>query len=255
MLIGDGATESCAISPEPSVDVVAFGATASTDLHPAPPLLPTVIGGHQAQTGTEQLPDGRTATALIVPDLDVSVTVKSKDAGLVAGILATAQIVDTDANGCTSRMDSVEPAGKPVRPGAQSTMVPGKPVTAIVCHYAAPRHPGQTAPAGPALLASGSGIAPDRVGELAAVLNSLKPGLATWQGLAGSCPSAAHDGYVLRFGYASGAPVDVYLHSWNCDHMGFSNGAVTGYISPAFMAGLQNFLPGMGFVAAGEAVR
>jgi len=190
-----------------------------------------------------------------VPDLDVWVTVKSKDPALVAGIVATAQIVDTDAHGCASRGDSVEPAGKPARPGARDTMVPGKPVKAIVCHYAAPWSPDRAGPNSPTLLTNGSEISPDHIGALTGMLNSLKPGLATWKGLAGACAPAAHDGYLFRFSYSSGPPVDVYLHTDNCDRMGFDNGAVTGYVPSKLADNAGTFLPDMGVAIAGEAVR
>jgi hypothetical protein len=133
-------------------------------------------------------------------------------------------------------------------------MVPDQPVKAIVCHYWTPYVPNRAAPNGPTLLTNGLTIAPDQVSELTSILNTLKPGLATFDGLPGYCPSAAHDGYLFRFTYASGQPVDVYLHTSDCDHDGFSNGAVTGFISHKFVDNVQKFLPDMGFQAIGNAI-
>ena len=257
VVIGGGAIPMCAINPVPAVDVVEFGTATNpgVEVQPALTLHPTTVEGHDAQTGTEQIADGRTVTVLVVPDLDVSITVKSKDAALVAEIVASAQIVDTDANGCPTRAATLEPTGAPDRPGAQSTMVPGTPTKAIVCHYSTPYVPNQPAPSSPTLLTNGSTIAPDQIPALTATLNSLKPGLATWDGLAGFCPSATHDGYLLRFTYATGQPVDVYLHTSDCDHNGFSNGAVTGFMSQKFVDDVPEFLPDMAFQADGNAVK
>lgn len=260
VVIGGGAVPMCALNSAPAVDVVTFAGANDLDVSPKPALHPTTVGTHSALTGTERIADGRTVTVLVVPDLDVSVTVKSKSTALVAGIIASARIVDTDANGCPSRITTVEPAGKPQRPGAQSTMVPDqpdKPVKAIVCHYATgvAYHPGQPTPTGPTPLVNGSTIAPDQVAVLAHILNTLTPGLAAWDGLPGYCPPPAREGYLFRFTYASGQPVDVYLHGADCDHDGFSNGAVTGFMSQKFVEGVQKFLPDMGFEAMGSAVR
>jgi hypothetical protein len=134
-------------------------------------------------------------------------------------------------------------------------MVPDKPITAIVCHYAAPDaviHKGFN---GPTFLTNGATIAPDRIGQLTDILNTLRPGLATWDGLPGSCPSAAHDGYLFRFTYTAGPPVDVYLHTSDCDRVGFENGAVTGYLSQRFVDNVQAFLPDMGFQVPGNAIK
>lgn len=254
VLIGEGATTACKISDEPPVDVVGFGKAQLSDLSPAPKLHPTSVDGQPAQAGETRLPDGRTYAVLVVPGLDVSVTVTSKNFALVGEILATAQIVDTDANGCPTRATLVEPSGKPSHPDARTTMVPGTPVKAIACHYGASFSYGNPTATGPTLLTNGSEIPPDEIRGLTEILNSLTPGLATWQGLAGSCASPAHDGYLLRFSYPSGDPVDVYLHTSDCDQMGFSNGAVTGLIPQKFIEGSQKYLPDMGLQVAGEAM-
>ncbi|MEY9859294.1 hypothetical protein ABH935_004922 [Catenulispora sp. GAS73] len=255
VLIGGGAVPACALNHAPAVDVVAFGTATVLDPDPEPALHPTTVGGHAAKTGTERIPDGRTVTLLVVPDLDVSVTVKSKNAALVAGIVGSAQIVDTDANGCASQATTVEPAGKPARSGAQTTMVPDKPIKATVCHYAAPYTPGQAAFNGPTFLTNSSAIAPDQIGKLTDTINTLTPGQARWTGLPGSCPPAAHDGYLFHFTYASGPPLDVYLHTSDCDHIGFDNGAITGYLSQKFVDNLQVFLPDMAFQAPDDAIK
>jgi hypothetical protein len=71
----------------------------------------------------------------------------------------------------------------------------------------------------------------------------------------GACTSADHDGYLFRFSYASGAPVDVYLHTKTCDHLGFNNGAVTGYVSAEFLANTLQFTPGKLWDVAGAAIK
>ena len=47
----------------------------------------------------------------------------------------------------------------------------------------------------------------------------------------------------------------MYLHTSDCDHNGFDNGAVTGYLSQRFVDGVQAFLPAMGFQAEESATR
>jgi hypothetical protein len=255
VMIDQAFTELCMIAENPSLDVVTFGTAKIVEAYPNLTLHPTTIGGHAAQTGSELLDDGRHAAALVVPDLDVSVAVTSRNADLVSGILATARIVATDADGCASSLDVVGPGGPPSRPGATTAMVPGKPVKAIICHYVPPTSPDPSGPVGPGLLASGSQVPADQLGTLTGLLNSGKAPLATWQGLANACTSAAHDGYLIRFSYASGAPVDVYLHAENCDHMGFDNGAVTGLVLSKFIEDFPKFMENRTIAVASEALK
>ncbi|GAA2017999.1 hypothetical protein GCM10009839_12520 [Catenulispora yoronensis] len=251
VLIGGGPSEACLLANPPVVNVVSFGSASNLDrsaLSALPALHPATVGGKAAQSAAGRLKDGRTVVVIVVPDLDISVTVKGKDAKLVEQIAATAQLVDADANGCASRVGTVLPVGPPTRPGATTTMVPGTPIKAVVCHYGDGFLGEQKPTDGPTLLTNGSPIAANQIGGLTALLNALKPGLGKWSGLPGSCPPASHDGYVFRFSYASGPPVDVYLHTDDCDQLGFSNGAVTGLIPKAFTDHMQDYMPDMAVV-------
>lgn len=246
--IDQGGTELCLIPAKP-FDVVEFGDAVFVDLSASVAMRPTTVGGHPATTGTEHLADGREATALVIPDLDVSVTVMSRDPGLVASIVASARIVGQDANGCPVRVASVQPDGPPARPGAGSLMVPGKPVKAVVCHYApvhtAANRADHTGPDGPPVLGRGVAVPAGGLTKLTGILDGLKPGLETNPST--GCLTPDRDGYVFHFTYASGAPVDVYLHTYACDHDGFSNGTVTGILSSKFLDALPQIMGEEGF--------
>ena len=88
------------------------------------------------------------------------------------------------------------------RSGAQTTVVPDKPIRAIVYHYAAPYSPGDAALNGPTMLTKGSAIASDQIDKLTAVLNTLKAGRAGWNGLPDACAGIGASG---RMSWCSGA--------------------------------------------------
>jgi hypothetical protein len=267
VIVDVGSIETCADYGEPVFDTVEFKgaqALAATPEHPhyavlgppfypnIPTMRPTTVDGMKAQVGSMLLADGRTLEVLIIPGLDASVGATTKDPALADRIIASAHVVDVDANGCPSQTALVEP-GKPSREGAGRVLVPGTPIAASICHYGHPVLPPDTIRTGPVLLRHSQPIAPQHLDSLASTLNALRPGLRSLHSVAGGCTPADREGYVMRFYYQSGPPLDVYLHTTTCDHLGAYNGAVTGTLTKQFLDMASGYFPDWGFAIAGDA--
>jgi hypothetical protein len=249
------------LGPDPHVDQVEFRgaqALAATPEHPSvpvseppfypntPTMRPTKVDGRDAQIGSMRLADGRTLEVLIIPDLDVSVGATTKDPALAERIIASAHVVDVDANGCPSRTAAVVP-GKPTRDGADRDLVPGTPIAASLCSYGHDFEPTGSKRTGPVVLGHSQAIAPQKLDALVSMLNALPPGLRSFNSPAGSCTPADRAGTEVRFFYQSGPPLDVYLHTSTCDHLGFDNGARTGALDRQFPDMVSGYLPSYSF--------
>jgi hypothetical protein len=267
VIVDVGSIETCAVYGGPVFDTVEFKgaqALAATPQHPQyavlgppfypniPTMRPTTVDGKTAQIGSMLLADGRTLEVLIIPSLDVSVGATTKDPALAERIIASAHVVDVDANGCPSQTALVEP-GKPSREGAGRVLVPGTPIAASICHYGHPVQSANTSRTGPVLLGRSQPIAPQHLDALVSMLNALRPGLRSSRSVAGGCTPADREGYVMRFYYQSAPPLDVYLHTTTCDHLGADNGAVTGTLNKQFLDTASAYVPDWGFAVAGDA--
>jgi hypothetical protein len=95
--------------------------------------------------------------------------------------------------------------------------VPGHPEQAAVCHYTDDR------------LGHSTVVSGGRFSRLIGLLNGLTPGLKRSSSFARDvCPQEDREGYVVRFFYRSGPPLDVFIHLFSCDHLGADTGARTG---------------------------
>lgn len=94
-----------------------------------------------------------------------------------------------------------------------------------------------------------------RLTELLDQLAALRPGLKQPpSGALGSCAEQANrDGYLLRFTFPSGPPLDVCAHFDGRTRLGADNGARTGGLPPAFGDSFFGKAdPGFGGVVAGD---
>lgn len=71
---------------------------------------------------------------LVLPDLNVTVSVRSPDPARAKAILDTAQVVEQDARGCPSALAATTPP-RPDVPGAADRVLPGDPDRVVVCQY------------------------------------------------------------------------------------------------------------------------
>jgi hypothetical protein len=120
------------------------------------------------------------------------------------------------------------PPGEPARPGAEHVLVPGAPSGASICWY------------NENWLSSSVALDPDERDQLVAILNGLPEGTSPPQTHLGpaDCAAAPDRGTVVKFAYATGEPVDVYIHTRSCTALSATNGARTTQISDALESAL-----------------
>lgn len=181
------------------------------------------VDGLAGRLVSGRLPNGLTDETLIVPALEVSVEVQTRTPGLAGQIIASARHAAVDTNGCGSRVAALRPSGPPQRDGAQARLVPGRPTSVTLCRYTGGR------------LGHSTRFTAQQLTALLPLVNGLHPGLkrstsvpAQW------CTTQGLDGYLLRFGYASGPPLEVFVRLNGCDRLGADNGARTGGLTAVF---------------------
>ena len=93
---------------------------------------PTTLAGAPADIGYQTDLIGATGV-LVVPSLQVVVTVTTPTHTETAALLATTRIAPTDQNGCRAHLTTLQATVNTLSP----QLVPGTPVSAIACAYAA----------------------------------------------------------------------------------------------------------------------
>jgi hypothetical protein len=234
VVIDPGMIPLCKLGTPPVVDFVRLSPASGVTLPPGHH--PVTIGGQRGTLGSERLRNGMTRDVLVLPGLDASVEAETRNPALAAAVIASAQVVSADVNGCPSRVAHLHPAGSPGRPGAAGRLVPGHPAEASICHYSGNQ-------LGHSTLVSGN-----RLHLLITQLNALRPGLKSSNDMVRDmCPQLDQEGYILRFFYREGPPLDVFVHLSSCDHLGADSGARTGGFTQAFAATFfERIDPGFG---------
>jgi len=93
------------------------------------------VSGYPATRGSVRLTqETGVREVLVLPELDVTVSVRSPDRARARALLDTAQVVDVDVLGCAARLPSTEPP-VPEVPGAAEHVLPGDPVAVVLCQY------------------------------------------------------------------------------------------------------------------------
>ena len=221
VLVDEGAIAACLMENPPVVDYAQF--KPSVGLVSLPGSHPVTVSGQPGTLGTEKLRDGRTHAVLILPGLDAAIEVETHSAALEAAIIGSAQVVAKDPDGCASQVSSLHPSGPAQRAGAADELVPGTPTTAVICHYSNDY-------LGHSTLITGA-----KLTELTSMLNGLQPGLKRSGAMDSSiCSSGEEEGYIVRFDYSDGPPLDIYIHTYSCDHLGADSGSRTGGLTETF---------------------
>lgn len=178
------------------------------------------VSGYAGLRGTAPLTteDG-VNEVLVIPDLDVSVSVRSPataDPQEAAAILDTAQVIDVDRLGCATRLESTTPL-LPTVPGAADRVLPGEPEKVALCDY--------------------GDLRLERSGLLTAELvRSIQKGLdgapvgTTPSGVGISvsaelCPEYDRAPLVLQASYADGSQLQVFTRLNSCTGPDPDNGA------------------------------
>lgn len=232
-----GARLSCLPPLVPGLTVVEFSVTGRT---PGASLAgvadrPVTVSGRPALRGTTVPDDEPTSTLAVleVPELDVTVTVRSPDPARAQALLDTAQVVEVDALGCPSRLPSSSPP-VPAVPGAADRVLPGEPVRVALCEYgdlrlekAGTMTPEQVRDFQQLVDAAPVGTSPSRVGITVA---------------AELCPEYDRRPLVLLASYADGASLQVFTRQNSCTGPDPDNGARQVRVSQAQIGGVYTAL-------------
>jgi len=230
-MVGQSIFEACLYTPKPPVSVVELKSLAQAQGSGQAAVADQAIrlAGHPARQGHDRLPDGHSRVVLVIPDLDVAVIATSRDAALARRIVASTTIRPVDAAGCHDPIARLRP-GRPARHGTAARLVPASPTAGAVCRYTDLRLERSTA------------LTAQQLGHLVGILDGLPAGTSRPGGGYGittdSCQEEERRGFVLRFDYASGPPVEVVVHIGSCGQLSAANGARTTKLSPELVTTL-----------------
>ncbi len=209
---GDAAVASCATREPPRLTVVSFQEMSYLREIGWGKVVkrPVKLGGKWVVEGW--LPASRQSARLLVlkaPGIPTVLTIQSPEARSAEHLMATVRLVDSDSNGCVSRVLRLEPPAPAARPGSAGALVPGHPSTASICAYSK------------GWLFTSTREPQGALGSLVGVINGLPQGsdeLANRGQLrkASNCTPEAEDFFVVRFSYQSGPPDLVYVHPNGC---------------------------------------
>ena len=236
VVVGLGAVAACMILPQPVVSVVELKPVRDAEVSKQAAVADRAVrvDGHGGRRGEDRLQDGRTRVVLLLPDLDAAVVAESKDPALARSVVASARVARIDAAGCPDRVRELRPPGSPQRDGAARLTVPGTPVAGAVCRYSDLR------------LARSAALTSSQLQRLEALLNAAPVGTSRpGDGYAISpalCGEEERRGFVARFRYASGPPLEVVVHIGGCGPLGASNGARGVRLSPELIATLTDLV-------------
>lgn len=220
-----------------------------------PPYVPglTVV---EYRGGTEELPDAREIEVsgyralrgsvplseeqgvreiLVIPDLQVTVSVRSPDPSRAQALLDTAQVVEADALGCPTALPSTTPPAPQV-PGADDRVLPGDPVKVVLCQFgdlrlerSAPLSAPDVAALQARLDAAPVGTSPSRVGiSVSAEL----------------CPEYDRAPLVVLASYEDGSQLQVFTRFNSCTGPDPDNGARQVRVEQEVMSDLAQVLYG-----------
>lgn len=208
-----GFRNDCGSSYVPGLTVVEFHAGSD----PAPGSRSVEVSGQRGHRGTEPLEEEPGVRAVLaLPDLDVTVSVRSTEEAIAQAMLDTVQVVDEDVNGCLTRLAGTAPP-EPDVPGAAERVIPGTPTRVSLCEYGDLRleHSGTLNPQEVQALqevldAAPEGTSPSRSGS------SVSPDL---------CPEYDRAPMVIQAEYADGSRLQVFTRLNSCTGPDPDNGA------------------------------
>jgi hypothetical protein len=202
--------------------------------------------GVQLDRGT--IPD-RPGAAIYVPDVHVLMFVDTVTDSETNAIIDSIQLADTDPNGCAMRAMDLDPSAS-YQPDAsmKDAMIPGSPSTIAICHYV--DH----------WLMSSVTLKDQEMTDLVRVVNGLPEGFvhappSSYDPSICSEPSSAGgelgSGFVLGVSEPGSATLPLWAHVGICGHLGITNGARDGQLTPDLAAALNKPLHA-GYVIPGR---
>ena len=205
--------------------------------------------GVQLERGT--IPD-RPGAAIYVPDLHVLMFVDTVTNTGTNAIIDSIQLADTDPNGCGMRQMQLDPPTS-YQPEAsmRDVLIAGAQSSIAICHYI--DH----------WLVSSATLTGQEMTDLASVVNGLPEGFvhappSTYDPSLCSEPSSAGgelgSGFLLWVSEAGSAPLPLWAHVGFCGHLGITNGARDGQLTPELAAALNTPLHA-GYVMPGRLIR
>lgn len=215
VLIMDGGFPACFRPEPPGLTVARLDRLSSPDGQVLAKLAtdPTTIDGHRAYRGEGTAFGFKDPFDVVsVPEIGAIVSVRSPNPASRTRIVDTAHVVPVDSVGCVDQVAELAPPGPPARAGAAAAMVPDRPTSAVVCRYVG-NWQARSVP-----------LTATQVDKLVTALNTLPPTSAAVAPVASACREDYERGFVIRFGYASGPGLDVYVHVGGCV-LGATNGA------------------------------
>lgn len=219
-VVRPGGRDDCLMPYVPGLTVVEFrGGTEAV-----PDARSVEVSGHAGSRGTVPLTEEEGVRAvLVLPDLDVTVSVRSPDEAAAQAILDTAAAVDVDALGCATRLPDTSPS-PPDQPGAADHVLPGEPVRVVLCEYGDLRlersgilPPDEVRAFQAALDAAPVGTSPSRSGT------SVSPDL---------CPEYDRAPMVAQAEYADSSRLQVFTRLNSCTGPDPDNGARQVVVDP-----------------------
>jgi hypothetical protein len=212
-VVRPGGRDDCLMPYVPGLTVVEFQAGTES----VPDAQPVEVSGHDGSRGTVPLTeeDGVRAV-LVLPDLDVTVSVRSPDEAAAEAILDTAAVVDVDALGCASRLPDTTPLPPDV-PGAADRVLPGEPARVALCEY------------GDLRLERSGILPPDQVRAFQAALDAApvgsSPSRSGTEVAPDLCPEYDRAPMVVQAEYADGGRLQVFTRLNSCTGPDPDNGA------------------------------
>ena len=186
------------------------------------------VHGLPATRTTGSLRDGDAVVYVSVPGADAGAIVYSPSRAKADAIARTLQVVDMDANGCATHAPyrALPRYPAPADPAARRSLVPGHPVSMVVCGYV-----------GTGLVGSAEAATADLPRDLT-LLGSLPPGYSidpTVTPRRDTCstfadPAAALDPdgpvwYTVLVGYEHAPTLVLHARVGICGYLGLTNGA------------------------------
>ncbi|TMK37064.1 MAG: hypothetical protein E6G58_03595 [Actinobacteria bacterium] len=197
----------------------------------------TLTNPHGVRLDRGTVPD-RPGTAIYVPDVRVLMFFDTATDAETNAIIDSIQLADTDPNGCAMRETELDPPTS-YQPGAsmKDVLIPGSPSAIAICHYV------------DNWLASSATVTDQEMTNLISVADGLPEGFvrappSTYDPSLCNEPSSSGgelgSGFILWVSESGGdARLPLWAHVGFCGHLGITNGARDGQLTPDLAAALN----------------
>jgi len=210
----------------------------------------TLTNAHGVRLDQGTVPD-RPGMAIYVPAVQVLMFADTVTDAETNAIVDSIQLADTDPNGCAMRaMDLDPPASYQPEASLKGALIPGLPSSIAICHYV------------DNWLVSSATLTGQEMTDLVGVVNGLPEGFdhappSTFDPSICSEPSSAGgelgSGFVMWVSEAGSATLPLWAHIGFCGHLGITNGARDGQLTPELAASLNRPLHA-GYVMPGRLI-